>query len=60
MIVYDFEIKKMNNTYLDQLKHYLENTPKNVLDKEYKKYAYLNNIGINVFEYLIQIKQVYN
>lgn len=50
----------MNNTYLDQLKHYLENTPKDVLDKEYKKYAYLNNIGINVFEYLIQIKQVYN
>lgn len=50
----------MNNTYLDQLKHYLENTPKETLDKEYKEYAYLNDIGINVFEYLIQIKPVHN
>ena len=50
----------MNNTYLNQLKHYLENTSKETLDKEYKEYAYLNDIGINVFEYLIQIKQIHN
>lgn len=50
----------MNKSYLDQLKHYLENTSKETLDKEYKEYAYLNDIGINVFEYLIQIKPVHN
>lgn len=50
----------MNKSYLDQLKHYLENTPKETLDKEYKEYVYLNDVGINVFEYLIQIKQVHN
>lgn len=46
----------MSKIPLDQLKEYLKNTPKEVLDKEYKEYAYLNNIGINVSEYLDSIR----
>lgn len=45
----------MNNTYLDQLKHYLENTSKETLEKEYKELAYLNEIGPSVLEYISSI-----
>lgn len=46
----------MNKTYLEQLKTYLDNISKEMFEKEYKKYAYLNNIGPYVFEYIKSIK----
>jgi len=47
----------MNKMYLDQLQHYLENTPKEVLEKEYKEWAYLNDIGPNVTDLLKHSRQ---
>lgn len=47
----------MNKTYLDQLRCYLENTPKEVLEKEYKEWAYLNDIGPTFPDYIILFKQ---
>lgn len=47
----------MNKTHLDQLRDYLENTPKEVLEKEYKEWAYLNDIGPTFPEYIILFKQ---
>ncbi len=36
---------------LESLKQYFENTPKEVLEKEWKDLEYLNEIGPDVFEY---------
>lgn len=47
----------MNKTYLDQLSDYLENTLKEVLEKEYKEWAYLNDVGPTFPEYIILFKQ---
>lgn len=47
----------MNKTYLDQLRKYLKNTQKEVLEKEYKEWAYLNDIGPTVADYLVLTKQ---
>lgn len=41
---------------LDQLKSYLENTPKEVLEKEAKEWEYLNEIGPDVLEYAKVVK----
>lgn len=46
----------MSKIPLDQLKEYLKNTPKEILEKEYKELAYLNEIGPNSSEYLESIK----
>lgn len=46
----------MSKIPIDQLKEYLKNTPKEVLEKEYKELAYLNEIGPNGSEYLELIK----
>lgn len=42
---------------LDSLKNYFENTPKNVLDKDWKEIEYLNDIGPDVFEYVDFVKR---
>ena len=36
---------------LDSLKKYFENTPKDVLDNDWKEIEYLNEIRTNVIEY---------
>lgn len=36
---------------LEQLKHYFDNTPSDVLEKECKEWEYLNEIGPDVIEY---------
>ena len=46
----------MSKIPLEQLKEYLKNTPKEILEKEYKELAYLNEIGPNSSEYLESIK----
>ena len=46
----------MSKIPLDQLKEYLKNTPKEVLEKEYKELDYLNEIGPNGSEYLDSIR----
>lgn len=38
-------------TLLESLKTYFENTPKEVLDKEWEEIEYLNDIGPDVIEY---------
>ena len=45
---------------LDQLKSYLENTPKEVLEKEAKELEYLNEIGPDVLEYAKVVKDYIN
>ena len=45
---------------LDQLKSYLENTPKEVLEKEAKELEYLNEIGPDVLEYAKVVKDYLN
>lgn len=40
----------MGNLY-ESLKDYFENTPKNVLDNDWKEIEYLNIIGPDVIEY---------
>ena len=47
----------MSKIPLDQLKEYFKNTPKEVLEKEYKELAYLNKVGPYVSEYLDSIRQ---
>ena len=37
---------------LKQLQEYLDNTPQEVLDKEWKDKSYLNDIGPTVDEYI--------
>lgn len=39
------------NNLLEALKSYFENTPKEVLGKEWEKIKYLNEIGPDVIEY---------
>ena len=46
----------MSKIPLDQLKEYLKNTSEEILEKEYKELAYLNEIGPNSSEYLESIK----
>lgn len=47
----------MSKIPLDQLKEYLKNTPKEILEKEYKELAYLNKIGPDGSQYLNSIRQ---
>lgn len=42
---------------LDSLKNYFENTPQDVLDKDWKEIEPLNEIGPDVFEYAEFVKR---
>lgn len=42
---------------LDELKEYFENTPQEVLDKDFEKMAYLNDIGPDAIEYAETVKK---
>ncbi|PNE25541.1 hypothetical protein BHU16_01220 [Tannerella sp. oral taxon 808] len=42
---------------LEELKNYFDNTPQEVLDKEWEELAYLNKIGPDVFEYAEAMKE---
>ncbi|WP_294533153.1 recombinase [uncultured Bacteroides sp.] len=42
---------------LDSLKKYFENTPKDVLDNDWKEIEYLNEIGPDVIEYADFVKK---
>lgn len=48
---YKKNISTMSNL-VEQLKEYLENTPKEELDKEWESLKYLNDIGPSVDEYI--------
>lgn len=41
---------------LDSLKSYFENTPQDVLEKDWREIEYLNEIGPDVFEYVDFVK----
>ena len=41
----------------ESLKRYFENTPKEVLDSEWEKMKYLNEIGPDVIEYAKSVKE---
>lgn len=41
----------------ESLKRYFENTPKEVLDSEWKKMKHLNEIGPDVIEYAKSVKE---
>lgn len=52
------EPKKINqNPILQQLKKYFEETPKDVIEKEWNELSYLNEIGPTVEEYLESVKK---
>lgn len=42
---------------LENLKRYFENTPQDILDKDWEDVKYLNNIGPDVEEYAKHIKR---
>lgn len=44
---------------LDSLKDYFENTPKEVLDNDWKEIEYLNEIGPDVIEYAEYVKDTF-
>lgn len=44
---------------LENLKKYFENTPQDVLDKDWKDVEYLNEIGPDVIEYAEYIHEYY-
>lgn len=46
----------MGNLF-ENLKNYFENTPKDVLENDWKEIEYLNEIGPNVIEYAEYIKE---
>lgn len=46
----------MGNLF-DSLKNYFENTPKEVLDNDWKEIKYLNEIGPDVIEYAKFVKE---
>lgn len=46
----------MGNLY-DKLNEYFENTPQELLDKDLKEFAYLNNVGPDVMEYAESVKE---
>ena len=46
----------MGNLF-DSLKNYFENTPKDVLDNDWKDIEYLNEIGPDVIEYAKFVKE---
>ena len=46
----------MGNIY-ESLKQYFENTPKEVLDRDWKEIEYLNEIGPDVIEYAEFVKE---
>ncbi len=41
----------------DNLKDYFENTPKEILDRDLKEVAHLNDIGPDVIEYAESVKE---
>lgn len=52
------ESKKINqNPILQQLKKYFEETPRDVIEKEWNELSYLNEIGPTVEEYLESVKK---
>ena len=42
---------------VESLKYYFENTPKEVLDNDWKEIEYLNEIGPDVIEYAKYVKE---
>jgi hypothetical protein len=44
---------------LEDLKNYFNNTPKDILEKEWKEKAYLDDIGPDVMEYFEFVKGYY-
>lgn len=45
---------------LQKLKEYFENTPQDILEKDWKETEYLNEIGPDVDEYLEYVKKYQN
>ena len=48
----------MGNLF-ENLKNYFENTPKDVLENDWKEIEYLNEIGPDVIEYAEYIKETF-
>ena len=48
----------MGNLF-ESLKNYFENTPKEVLDNDWKEIKYLNEIGPDVIEYARYVKELF-
>ena len=44
---------------LEDLKNYFNNTPKDILEKEWEEKAYLDEIGPDVMEYIEFVKGYY-
>lgn len=49
----------MPNSLLEQLKEHFENTPRDVLEKEWKELSVYNEIGPTVEEYMGDLKDYY-
>ena len=44
---------------LEDIKNYFNNTPKDILDQDWKEIEYLNEIGPDVIEYIEFVKSYY-
>lgn len=44
---------------LEDIKNYFNNTPKDILEKDWKEIEYLNEIGPDVMEYIEFVKGYY-
>lgn len=51
-------LKRTMGILLEQIKGYFKSTPKEILEKEYKEWAYLNEIGPDVLEHITSIKNI--
>ena len=46
-------------TLLESLKRYFENTPKDILENDWKENEYLDNIGPDVTEYVNNVQEYF-
>ena len=46
--------------FLESLKDYFENTPKDILDNDWKEIEYLNEIGPDVLEYAECVRELFS
>lgn len=57
-LIVEYQIFKKMNAILEQLKEYFNNTPRDVIEKEWHEYDKYNEIGPTVNEYLAFINQI--